>query len=143
MTQYINPAKSQEWGTPQWLFDQLNKEFHFTLDACASGHLHKCDRFFSMQECAFSQPWDRSTYCNPPYGRSIEKWIAKAYMESRTGKTVVMLLPARTDTKWFHRYCLAPGTEIRFLKGRVNFDGLPGRSRAPFPSMIVIFKPSN
>lgn len=141
MTQYINPAKSQEWGTPKWLYDQLNEEFHFTLDACATAAIAKCEQFFSQQEDALMQRWAPATFCNPPYGTSLKRWIRKSYEESIRGCTVVMLLPVRTDTDWFHRYCLVPGAEIRFIKGRVNFEGVPGRSRAPFPSMIVVFKP--
>jgi phage N-6-adenine-methyltransferase len=137
MTQYINPAKSCEWGTPQKLFDELDAEFYFTLDACASKDLAKCDRFFDSQENALQQPWDNTTFCNPPYGPAIAKWIQKAYQESLRGKTVVMLIPARTDTIWFHAYCLDKSVEVRFLKGRLAFSG---KGRAPFPSMIVIFR---
>jgi site-specific DNA-methyltransferase (adenine-specific) len=134
-------AVTQEWGTPQWLFDDLNKEFHFVLDACATAAIAKCPKFFSVQEDALMQRWARSTYCNPPYGIALKRWIQKAYEEAVRGCTVVMLLPARTDVEWFHRYCFVPGTEIRFIKGRIGFDGAKGRSRAPFPSMIVIFRP--
>jgi phage N-6-adenine-methyltransferase len=141
MTQYMSPAKSQEWGTPQWLFDQLDEEFHFSLDACATERIAKCVKFFSQQEDALLQRWELSTFCNPPYGISMKRWIRKAYEEAARGNLIVMLLPARTDVEWFHRYCLVPGVEIRFIKGRVDFDGANGRSRAPFPSMIVIFRP--
>jgi site-specific DNA-methyltransferase (adenine-specific) len=136
---YINPSKSTEWGTPKNVFDELNREFHFTLDACASAELAKCERYFDKQEDALSQPWERSTFCNPPYGPVIAKWIQKAYQEFLAGKTVVMLLPARTDTIWFHGYCLDPAVEVRFLKGRLSFIG-SRKERAPFPSMIVIFR---
>lgn len=141
MSQYISPAQSQEWGTPQWLFDQLNAEFNFSLDACATESIAKCQRFFSVQEDALMQKWAPSTFCNPPYGVSLKKWVHKAYGEAARGCTVVMLLPVRSDTDWFHRYCLAPGTEIRFIKGRISFTGNKSRSRAPFPSMVVIFRP--
>lgn len=133
--QYIPPAKSCEWGTPQKLFDELNMEFHFTLDACATDELAKCNKFFSSMEDALSRPWDNSTFCNPPYGPAIPKWIQKAYSESLSGKTIVMLLPARTDTEWFHAFYRK--AEIRFLKGRLNYSG---KGRAPFPSILFIFK---
>jgi phage N-6-adenine-methyltransferase len=141
MPQYINQAKSQEWGTPQDLFNDLNEEFHFQLDACASKDIAKCPQFFSQQEDALIQRWSSSTFCNPPYGVSLKRWVQKAYDEARRGCTVVLLLPARTDVEWFHRYCYVPGAEIRFIKGRLGFEGAKGRSRAPFPSMIVIFRP--
>ena len=141
MTQYMNPSKSCEWGTPQALFDALNEEFHFLLDACASKEIAKCPKYFSQQEDALLHRWESSTFCNPPYGVSLKRWIQKGYDEARRGCTVVMLLPARTDVEWFHRYCFVPGAEIRFIKGRLGFEGIKGRSRAPFPSMIVVFKP--
>jgi phage N-6-adenine-methyltransferase len=140
--QYMNPSKSHEWGTPAWLFDRLNDEFHFTLDACATEEIAKCPRFFSIQEDALLQRWEKSTWVNPPYGPSVKLWVRKSYEEALRGNLVVMLLPARTDVEWFHRYCFVPGVEIRFIKGRVDFvSGGSGRSRAPFPSMVVIFRP--
>lgn len=139
MTQYINPSESQEWSTPQDLFNELNKEFAFELDACATPEIAKCGKYYSQQEDALMQKWERSTFCNPPYGNSLKKWVRKAYDESVRGCTVVMLLPSRTDTEWFHRYCLTPGGEIRFLKGRLKFGD--GKGRAPFPSMVVVFRP--
>jgi phage N-6-adenine-methyltransferase len=138
MAQYINPSKSNEWGTPQKLFDDLNREFHFTLDACATAELAKCERFFDKQEDALSKAWDAVTFCNPPYGPALSKWLRKAWLEMKHGNTIVMLLPARTDTIWFHEYCLNSHAHIRFLKGRLYFGG--GKGRAPFPSMIVVFK---
>lgn len=141
MSQYINPAKSIEWSTPQWLYDALHEEFNFKLDACATADIAKCEKYFSQQEDALLQRWENPTFCNPPYGGSLKRWIGKAHSEAIRGNLVVMLLPARTDVDWFHRYCFVPGVEIRFIKGRVNFGGVSGRSRAPFPSMIVIFRP--
>jgi hypothetical protein len=92
-----------------------------------------------MQEDALIHHWDPSTFVNPPYGPSIKKWVRKAHDESVRGCCVVMLLPSRTDTEWFHQYCLSPGVEIRFLKGRLKFGD--GNGRCPFPSIIVIFRP--
>jgi phage N-6-adenine-methyltransferase len=137
MAQYMNPAKSTEWGTPQKLFDDLDREFHFTMDACATAELAKCERFFDKQEDALSKDWDAATFCNPPYGPALNKWVRKAYLESTKGKTIVMLLPVRTDTQWFQLYCLSSRAEIRFLKGRLSFSG---KGRAPFPSMMVVLR---
>ena len=135
---YINPSKLDTWATPKWLFDALNAEFCFELDACATEKTAKCSRYFSMQEDAFLQSWSKSTFCNPPYGKPIEKWILKARQEAEKGNRTVMLLPARTDSGWFHDYCLSGKSEIRFLRGRLCFDD--GKGRAPFPSMVVIFR---
>lgn len=126
-------SKTDLWETPQELFDELNQEFHFTLDVCATAENAKCDRFYSPADDGLSLPWNEVCWCNPPYGREISKWVAKAY---ESNCLVVMLLPARTDTKWFHKYCLPHG-EIRFIKGRIRFGN--AKNAAPFPSMIVIF----
>lgn len=126
-------SKTDLWETPQELFDELNQEFHFTLDVCATAENAKCERFYSPTDDGLSLPWDGVCWCNPPYGREISKWVAKAY---ESNCLVVMLLPARTDTKWFHKYCLLYG-EIRFIKGRLRFGN--AKNAAPFPSMIVIF----
>jgi phage N-6-adenine-methyltransferase len=129
----------QDWATPTQLFKMLDAEFHFTLDVCADPGNAKCAEFFTQD--ALERHWvplkDGPVWCNPPYGREIGKWVERGYRESRGYFTVVMLLPARTDTQWFHEYCLKG--EIRFLRGRLNFDDTR-RARAPFPSMIVIFR---
>lgn len=126
-----------EWVTPDGLFNQLDSEFHFTLDVCATIENTKCDQCFTEQIDGLNQEWDGACWMNPPYGRSISKWIEKAYRESLNGITVVCLLPARTDTRWFHEYC-AKSNDIRFIKGRLKFNG--SKHNAPFPSMIVVFK---
>lgn len=127
------------WETPQDFFDKLNKEFHFTLDACATSENTKCEKFYSPEIDGLSQPWDGIVWCNPPYGRNIWRWVLAASVASGArGSTVVMLLPARTDTKWFHDYIYGKA-EIRFVKGRLKFGG--SKNSAPFPSMIVIFRP--
>ena len=126
----------QDWGTPQALFDKLNEEFHFNLDAAASVENHKCYDYFTIEQNALTMVWKSSTFCNPPYGRDVGRWVRKGYMESLKGNTVVMLLYARTDTQWFHEYVLGKA-EIRFLKGRVKFEG--AKYVEPFPSMIVIW----
>ena len=131
-------SNSDDYGTPQKLFDELNAEFNFDVDVCASASNAKCRRYFSVEENGLVQDWSKfkTCYMNPPYGRQIIDWIQKAYESSLQGSTVVCLLPARTDTKWFHEYCLKG--EIRFLRGRLKFND--GKNSAPFPSMIVIFR---
>lgn len=133
-------SKSTEWETPQWLFDELNKEFSFDIDVCATAANTKCERFFSIDNDGLKQEWQDTCWMNPPYGRgTIDHWVKKAYESSLKGATVVCLLPARTDTKWWHNYCQKVNYEdIRFIKGRLKFSG-NGKS-APFPSVIVIFR---
>jgi phage N-6-adenine-methyltransferase len=134
-----------DWATPRQLFEMLDREFNFTLDACANEHNLPRDGidFISPDQDALQAGgWytkaGGSVWLNPPYGRGIGKWIEKALRESRICKvTVVCLLPARTDTKWFHELCLKG--EIRFLQGRLCFDE-NRKKRAPFPSMLVIFR---
>ena len=143
-------SKSDEWETPQDLFDKLNKEFNFTLDPCATKDNHKCTKFYTIEDDGISKDWSGETvFVNPPYGRSIGKWVKKCYEEYLKGTTVVMLIPSRTDTKWFHQY-IYNKTEFRLLKGRLKFinrlfpswneEGNYKLSPAPFPSMIVVYK---
>lgn len=135
-------SDKQDWGTPQDLFDELNKEFQFTLDPCASDDNHKCKKYYTEKENGLIQNWQgENVFVNPPYGREITKWVKKSHDESLKENTkVVMLIPARTDTRWFHDY-IYHIAEIRFLKGRVKFmfDKNKQGQSAPFPSMIVIF----
>lgn len=123
--------------TPIALFDKLNREFGFTLDAAASPENALCERFLSREDDALKQPWTGSVWCNPPYGIHIGKWVEKGFNEAQHGAVVVMLLPANTDTLWFHRWCTKG--EIRFIKGRLKFGSMG--TAAPFPSMVVIFRP--
>lgn len=132
-------SKTDNWETPQALFDELDREFHFHLDVCADGNNAKVKRYLS-KPFGLEYGWDIMNWMNPPYGREIGKWIEKASDEAKDGHTTVALLPARTDTKWFHDYILGKA-EIRFLKGRLKFGG--SKNSAPFPSMIVIFRPNN
>ena len=127
------------WETPQDFFDQLDKEFHFGLDVCALPENAKCRHFFTPEQDGLKQSWVGygTIWCNPPYGRDVVKWVRKASETAKQGETVVMLLHARTDTRWFHDYIYGKA-EIRFVKGRLKFGG--SRNNAPFPSMIVIFK---
>lgn len=131
-------SKSDDWATPQDFFDELNKEFNFTLDVCAVSQNAKCKRFITPEVDGLQVGWDNEiVWCNPPYGREIGKWVKKA-SESRGG-VCVCLLPARTDTKYFHEYIYTnPRATIRFIKGRLKFGG--NKNSAPFPSMVVIFK---
>ena len=129
-------SNTDMWATPQWLFDELNAEFNFTVDVCAVPENAKCKLFYSPDEDGLKQEWEGRCYMNPPYGRRIGDWIKKAYEESQNGKLIVGLLPARTDTKWFHEY-IYKKAEIRFIKGRLKFND--AESNAPFPSMIVIW----
>jgi len=131
------------WETPKWLFDELNNEFRFTLDAAASDTNHKCDKYFTESDDGLSQNWGGYVvWCNPPYGKqATANWVKKAYDECEEhGATVVMLLASRTDTRWFHNYIYGKH-EIRFVKGRLRFelDGVPQQS-ATFSSMIVVFR---
>lgn len=131
-------SKTDEWSTPQALFDDLNIEFGFGLDACATPENAKCRVFFQRDENALAQDWrvGGAVFMNPPYGRAIGKWVEKAYNESLFGITVVCLLPARTDTSWWHEFVMKG--EIRFLRGRLKFG--ESKNSAPFPSTIVIFR---
>ena len=136
-TEVMFSSKTDMWATPQVFFDQLNEEFHFTVDVCAIPENAKCEKFFTPEINGLKQEWEGVCWCNPPYGREIGKWVEKAYIASTWGATVVMLLPARTDTKWFHEY-IYNKSEIRFVKGRLKFGN--SKTAAPFPSMVVIFK---
>lgn len=131
--------KSDEWETPQDVFDRLNDKYHFDLDACATDQNAKCLRFFDKAQDGLRQSWGGYTvWCNPPYSQ-ITDWVRKAAHEQWNGTTTVMLIPARTDTKWFHEYVYEKrGVSIQFLKGRLKFSG--AMKSAPFPSMIVVFE---
>lgn len=115
-----------DWSTPADLYHELNQEFEFNDDPCP----------IIPTSDGLNRPRGDVTYCNPPYGRVIGEWIKKGYEESQQGKTVVMLVPSRTDTKWWHEYCMK-AREIRYIRGRLKFGG--SKNAAPFPSAIVIF----
>ena len=135
-TNVMFSSRSDLWETPQALFDELNAEFDFQLDACALPSNAKCARYFTPDIDGLKQTWRGRVWCNPPYGREIGKWVAKA-ASAEESDVVVMLLPARTDTRWFHEF-IYKRAEIRFLKGRLKFGG--GKNSAPFPSMVVVFR---
>ena len=132
-------SKSNEWTTPQDLYDILDAEYGFTLDPCATHESAKCGKYFTKEDDGLAQDWTNHTvFMNPPYGREIKHWLKKAWEASRKGDTtVVCLIPARTDTKYWHRYCMR-AHKITFIKGRLKFG--EQTSGAPFPSAIVVFK---
>lgn len=133
-------SKTVEWETPQDLYDRLNAEFNFTLDACASAENAKCERYYTKADNGLVQSWQAErVFCNPPYGRDLGRWVAKAFAEvyQRYCPLAVLLLPARTDVEWFHRY-VNHKTEIRFIEGRLKYGG--SVHNAPFPSMVVIYE---
>lgn len=134
-------SKTDNWATPQMFFDELNEEFNFTLDPCADDNNHKCELYFTKDQDGLCQNWGRHrVYCNTPYGKEIGSWVRRCYLTNRiNGNLIVMLLPVRTDTKWFHDYIYnKENVEIRFVKGRLKFG--TNKNSAPFPSMVVIFK---
>jgi len=125
------------WATPSAFFQALDQEFGFELDVCALAENAKCTRFFSPKDDGLKQLWQGSCWMNPPYGREIGQWVQKAFESAQSGATVVCLLPARTDTQWWHRYVLK-ASEVRYIEGRLKFGG--SANSAPFPSAIVIFR---
>lgn len=129
-------SKTDVWATPQRFFDELDREFNFELDVCATPENAKCRRFYTKEQDGLAQPWMGRVWCNPPYGREIGKWVQKAFETAARGGLVVMLLPARTDTRWFHDYIYGKA-EVRFIRGRLKFGD--SKNSAPFPSMVVIF----
>ena len=136
-------SKSGEWATPLDFFDKLNWRFGpFDLDPCANAVNTKCTAFFTEDDDGLQKSWGGSTaFVNPPYGRGIDKWIAKGYKESLKENTkVVMLVPARTDTKYWHKYVML-ASELYFVKGRLMFGD--SQNSAPFPSAVVVFDGSN
>ena len=146
MNKALYSSNKEDWCTPQDLFDELDAEFHFTLDAAASDANHKCLNYYTKKQNGLIQPWLGTVFCNPPYGRNVIQWVRKAAGAAvRKGATVVMLIAARTDTRFFHEYIYnKPNVEIRFIKGRLKFTDENGNvgDPAPFPSMVVIFRPS-
>lgn len=137
-------SKKQDWTTPDEVFDPLHQEFGFTLDAAASAENTRAAKFFSVEEDGLKQDWgDNTVWVNPPYGETVgglATWVKKAAKAAENGATVVMLIPARTNTKWFHDYCLALG-EVRFIKGRPKFGG--AKHGLPQPLCVVIWRPES
>ena len=142
MNNVLFSSDRDDWETPFDLYKKLNDEFNFTLDPCCTVETAKCSKYFTASENGLFQTWENETvFCNPPYGKKISDWVKKCYNEHmKHNITVVMLIPARTDTRYFHDY-IYNQAEIRFLKGRIKFlQNGKILSSAPFPSMIVIWK---
>lgn len=137
-TEVMFSSKTDAWATPADFYQKLNSEFHFDLDPCADEYNHKCDLYFDKNTNGLLQSWGgHNVFVNPPYGRKIGNWVEKAFRTNEEhGNLVVMLLPARTDTKWFHEY-IYHKAEIRFVRGRLKFGN--SKNAAPFPSMVVIY----
>ena len=136
MNSGLYSSNTDLWATPDYFFDSIKDEFNPTLDVCALPENTKCERFFTPEMDGLKQKWDGVCWMNPPYGRKIKYWVEKAYHESKNGSKIICLLPARTDTKWFHDFIYGKA-EVRFIKGRIKFG--EAKWNAPFPSMIVIF----
>jgi phage N-6-adenine-methyltransferase len=136
-----SPAQTERWHTPEALYLALDREFEFTIDVAADRENAKCVRFVDREQDALEVDWTgERVFCNPPYGRELERWVEKGMLAAQEGgATVVMVLPARTGNRWFHRYCL-PHAEIRFIQGRLGFSGTR-KGSAPFDSMVVVFRP--
>lgn len=132
-------SASVEWATPQDTFDELNRKWGpFELDVCATPENAKCPRFYTKEQDGLLLPWVGKVWMNPPYGRGIGLWVRRAYEASMQGSAqVVCLLPARTDTNWWHDYC-TKGL-VTFIRGRLKFGG--HKNPAPFPSAVVVFLP--
>lgn len=132
---------THEWETPRELFDALDAEFGFGLDAAASDDNALCERYYTRRDNALWFNWDArggAAWCNPPYGQEIARWVRKCYEQSQIGMVVVMLIPARTDTTYWHQYVMR-AAEIRFVRLRLRFSG--SSINAPFPSAVVVFRP--
>lgn len=128
-------SATPEWYTPQEFYDKWNAKFNFTLDVCATAESAKCARYFTKETDGLAQAWEGVCWMNPPYGRTIGSWMKKAYESSLKGATVVCLVPARTDTAWWHDYSMKG--KITFIRGRLKFSG---KGTAPFPSAVVVFE---
>tara|TARA_Y100000034_G_C6856029_1_gene389024 strand:- start:713 stop:1219 length:507 start_codon:yes stop_codon:yes gene_type:complete len=141
-------SKSAEWETPEDFFNKLNQTYNFTLDPCSTSANTKCQNHYTKEEDGLTQDWGgQQVFVNPPYGRQMKKWVKKAFEEGqKPDTTVVMLIPSRTDTKYWHDYCMKADV-IYFVKGRLHFKnkvaadytGKTKTSPAPFPSAVVVF----
>lgn len=152
MNEALLSSKNLSWCTPVEFFKELDQEFHFDLDPAATDKSAKCARYFTPADDGLTKDWGGSrVFCNPPYGRNINEWVRKGYEESqKPGTVVVMLIPARTDTSYYHDYIFGgKADEVRFLRGRLVFtdeDGSPARDAkghicsAPFPSAVIIWR---
>lgn len=145
----IMTSDKQDWETPQDFFDNLNKEFDFELDAFASDKNAKCKHFFTEQDDALQQDWTeyKSIFINPPYTSKVQDEVLKKINDTISSNwrgVIVLLIPARTDTKRWHDYIFNKADDIRFIKGRLRFeiDGVP-RGSSTFPSAVVVYDGRN
>lgn len=138
MNRALLSSNTNEWSTPRAFFAALDAEFHFNLDPCSTRENRKCAKFFTIEDDGLQQDWGGyRVFCNPPYGREIADWVRKCSEEAKKpGTLVVMLIPARTDTAYFHDYIYNHAREIRFVRSRLHFNEA---GPAPFPSMVVVF----
>jgi len=135
-TEGMRSSNTNEWATPRDLFDELDSEFNFDVDVASTDENALCEKHYTKEQDGLKQPWSGNVWCNPPYGREIVNWMRKA-SETDRGGVVVCLVPARTDTKWWHEYVVGHASEVRFIRGRLKFGGAD--TGAPFPSAIVIY----
>lgn len=132
-------SRSEEWATPADFFAALDDEFGFTLDPCATRLNAKCRTYYTKADNGLVQDWGRHTvFCNPPYGRDIGDWVKKCFLAAKAGATVVLLVHARTDTRFFHDWMYGKA-ELRFVRGRLKFGDCS--QSAPFPSLVAIYRP--
>lgn len=131
-------SATDQWSTPIDFFNKVDDVFRFETDVCADAGNAKCEKYFDAEADGLTKRWTGVCWMNPPYGRGIGEWLKKAYESAKGGATVVCLIPARTDTRWWHDYCLKG--EIMLIKGRLKFGG--SVDGAPFPSALVVFRPS-
>ena len=136
MNRVLFSSESTEWETPKDFFSLINRVYKFGVDVCANKDNTKCERYFTPEVDGLAQDWTGTVWCNPPYGRGIEKWVKKAHESHKHGTTVVMLLPSRTDTKWIYDYVFG-SAQIVFIKGRLKFEN--STASAPFPSILAIW----
>jgi phage N-6-adenine-methyltransferase len=129
-------SETDMWATPQSYFDRLNRIYRFGTDVCATPENAKCEKFYTEAMNGLEQKWEGVCWMNPPYGREIGEWMRKAYESSLEGAVVVCLVPARTDTAWWHDYAMKG--QIEFIRGRLKFG--TAKNSAPFPSALVVFK---
>jgi phage N-6-adenine-methyltransferase len=132
-------SATEEWPTPPAFFAKLNRRYRFTLDPCATPDDAKCPLYFTKEQDGLQQDWGtHRAFVNPPYGREIGKWARKCFEASQAGALVVLLVPARTDTRWFHDWVQGKA-KVQFIRGRVRFGG--AEASAPFPSMLAVYSP--
>jgi len=134
---WFQASGKTDWETPQAFFEQVNVHFHFEIDVCASKQNAKCSKYFTAEKDGLQQKWEGTCWCNPPYGRGIEEWLYKAWQSSKSGATVVCLVPGNTSTRWWHDCVVGKAACVYFVQGKVQFVG--AAQGAPFSSALVVF----